>query len=134
MVTGAVLIAPSAIHHSIVTADDTTESLEPEPYTLAEENLEAANASTDTQIPELVSYECIDGTIVLTLKDDSSGVDYAAITATSDAGPIPPVNINEAENQVTFEISNAPLMVNICDKAGNSGSMVIEPDPAPEQP
>jgi len=130
VVTGAVLIVPSAIHHSIVTADDTAEAHEPEPYTLAEESPEAASAPADTQIPELVSYECIEGTIVLTLKDDLSGVDYAAITASSDNGPVPPVNISEAENQVTFEISNAPLTVNICDKAGNSGSMVIEPDPA----
>ena len=134
VVTGAVLIAPSASHQSIVTADDTAEAHEPEPYTLAEESPEAASAPADTQIPELVSYECIDGTIVLTLKDDLSGVDYAAITASSDNGPVPPVNISEAENQVTFEISNAPLTVNICDKAGNSGSMVIEPDPAPERP
>ena len=117
LVTGAVLIAPSAIHQSIVTADDTAEAHEPEPYTLAEESPEAASAPADTQIPELVSYECIDGTIVLTLKDDLSGVDYAAITASSDNGPVPPVNISEAENQVIFEISNAPLTVNICDKA-----------------
>ena len=132
VVTGAVLIAPSAIHQSVVTSEDVPP--EAESQALAGESLETETPPADTQIPELVSYTCADGMIILTLRDDLSGVDYAAITAVSDAGPIAPVSVNADANQVTFEISSSPLTVTICDKAGNCGSTVIEPDPEPEGP
>ena len=74
----------------------------------------------DDGAPELVSYDVNDGILSLTVKDTQSGIDYAAIHATTASGQVlEPLSVDRSSGFITFQLDPDGLTVSIKDLSGN---------------
>lgn len=85
-----------------------------------------AVTSVDTTAPACSSYEQTAGRVVLSLTDDSSGVDYGQITALdADGHRVMPLESDPDSGMVYFPVPQVSLDIYIPDRAGNTLHLLV---------
>lgn len=83
--------------------------------------------AVDTENPELVSSEVVDGKANLYLKDTGSGIDYDTIYALDAAGNrVYPLSVDKEKGLVIFDYPETEIHVYISDKAENVLQLLLK--------
>lgn len=82
--------------------------------------------ATDTTAPKITNHSLTEDTLILSIKDDNSGVDWGGIVAMNEDGStILPESYDEETGTVTFSYPTQSLNIYVKDYSGNTLQTII---------
>ena len=80
----------------------------------------------DTEIPRCIDRKVVDGTVILQIYDQKSGMNWNSMEAKNqDGADIQPTKVDSKRNIVEFALEQKPEYIELEDKAGNRAKVLI---------